>query len=156
MIYSSTTRDRKCMLTFVQKNLLLYEIIWASMRLSIFRQRIEWNKFNSVGKPATIWIEMCPHFNISYTFHERWKKQHELTNFLLNILYFFFFSETANNHICESFIMHFIGISATNISFGRQYQFVHIENTKFTTNIYTAFQWTTTWCCRSPRFIQSN
>lgn len=65
------------------------------------------------------------------------------------------FFGTAITHIGRIFDVHFAGISTTNVPPGRQFEYVHTENTKFTANIHAAFQCRTSRCRRcSPRLIQ--
>lgn len=70
--------------------------------------------------------------------------------------HFFFLSpKTANNLICQPFVVHFVGIRTIHIPPGRKLQFIHTENTEFTTNIYTTFQWRPEWRCRSSSFLST-
>lgn len=45
-------------------------------------------------------------------------------------------------HLCWSFVVHLIGISSANFASRRQYQFIHIANTKLATILHTTFQHT--------------
>lgn len=59
----------------------------------------------------------------------------------------FCLAQTTVNYWCRycAIVRYLLNISSDNIPFGCKHQFIYITNTKFTTVLYTLFQWTT-WC----------
>lgn len=123
---------------------------------------LKWNSFHMIhyylsvhyllGQRKSIAVapKTFSKFGFRYIFDIDVKQSEILKNYVWNLNRFYFdifrqnisvydfnFSlSIANNDMGEFHFMHFIGIGTIDLPFGRQHEFIHIENTKFTANIH--------------------